>query len=168
MAWDFSYWSEKLKKAKLELDDTLLKPYFMLENVLDGVFEISGKLYGLRFTKNDEIATYHPEVDVYEVYDSNGNFLSLLYTDFFPREGKRAGAWMTSYRSMHVLDGKEVRPHISIVCNFTKPTVDKPSLLTFNEVTTLFHEFGHALHGMMARGTYPSLTGTNVYWDFVT
>jgi peptidyl-dipeptidase Dcp len=167
MAWDFSYWSEKLKKAKLELDDTLLKPYFMLENVLDGVFEISGKLYGLRFTKNDEIATYHPEVDVYEVYDSNGDFLSLLYTDFFPREGKRAGAWMTSYRSMHVLDGKEVRPHISIVCNFTKPTVDKPSLLTFNEVTTLFHEFGHALHGMMTRGTYPSLTGTNVYWDFV-
>ena len=167
MAWDFSYWSEKLKKAKLELDDTLLKPYFMLENVLDGVFEISWKLYGLRFTKNDEIATYHPEVDVYEVYDSNGNFLSLLYTDFFPREGKRAGAWMTSYRSMHVLDGKEVRPHISIVCNFTKPSVDKPSLLTFNEVTTLFHEFGHALHGMMARGTYPSLTGTNVYWDFV-
>jgi peptidyl-dipeptidase Dcp len=166
-AWDFSFWSEKLKKAKLELDDTLLKPYFMLENVLAGVFEISRKLYGLSFKKNLDIAVYHSDVDVYEVYDSNGDFLSLLYTDFFPREGKRAGAWMTSYRGMHTKGGKEVRPHISIVCNFTKPTDNKPSLLTFNEVTTLFHEFGHALHGMMARGTYPSLTGTNVYWDFV-
>ncbi|MAZ97391.1 MAG: peptidase M3 [Flavobacteriales bacterium] len=167
MAWDFSYWSEKLKKAKLELDDTLLKPYFMIENVLSGVFEISRKLYGLSFKKNVEIAVYHSDVDVYEVYDSNGDFLSLLYTDFFPREGKRAGAWMTSYRSMSAKETKVIRPHVSIVCNFTKPTVDKPSLLTFNEVTTLFHEFGHALHGMMARGTYPSLTGTNVYWDFV-
>ncbi|MEC8458697.1 MAG: M3 family metallopeptidase, partial [Bacteroidota bacterium] len=167
MAWDFSYWSEKLKKAKLELDDTLLKPYFKLENVLDGVFEISRKLYGLSFKQNRDIAVYHSDVDVYEVYDSNGDFLSLLYTDFFPREGKRAGAWMTSYRGMYTHQDKEVRPHISIVCNFTKPTDNKPSLLTFNEVTTLFHEFGHALHGMMARGTYPSLTGTNVYWDFV-
>ena len=131
------------------------------------VFLVSRKLYGLSFKKNQDIGVYHSDVDVYEVYDSNGNFLSLLYTDFFPREGKRAGAWMTTYRSMYVLEGKEVRPHISIVCNFTKPTVDKPSLLTFNEVTTLFHEFGHGLHGMMARGTYPSLTGTNVYWDFV-
>lgn len=167
MAWDFSYWTEKLKKAKLELDDTLLKPYFKLENVLDGVFEISRKLYGLSFKKNRDISVYHSDVDVYEVYDSNGNFLSLLYTDFFPREGKRAGAWMTSYRGMYKQQAEEVRPHISIVCNFTKPTDKKPSLLTFNEVTTLFHEFGHALHGMLARGTYPSLTGTNVYWDFV-
>ena len=157
----------ELKKAKLELDDTLLKPYFKLENVLDGVFEISRKLYGLSFKKNQDISVYHSDVDVYEVYDSNGNFLSLLYTDFFPREGKRAGAWMTSYRSMYTQQAEEVRPHISIVCNFTKPTDKKPSLLTFNEVTTLFHEFGHALHGMMARGTYPSLTGTNVYWDFL-
>ena len=165
--WDFSYWSEKLKKATLNLDDNLLKPYFKIENVLAGVFDISAKLYGLSFTKNADIATYHEDVDAYEVYDKDGEFLSLLYTDFFPRAGKRAGAWMTSYRSMYSLDGQVVRPHISIVCNFTKPTADKPSLLTFNEVTTLFHEFGHALHGMMARGTYPSLTGTSVYWDFV-
>ena len=165
--WDFSYWSEKLKKATLNLDDNLLKPYFKIENVLAGVFDISAKLYGLSFTKNPDIATYHEDVDAYEVYDKDGEFLSLLYTDFFPRAGKRAGAWMTSYRSMYTLEGEVVRPHISIVCNFTKPTADKPSLLTFNEVTTLFHEFGHALHGMMARGTYPSLTGTSVYWDFV-
>ena len=165
--WDFSYWSEKLKKATLNLDDNLLKPYFKIENVLAGVFEISAKLYGLSFKKNPDIATYHEDVDAYEVYDKDGEFLSLLYTDFFPRAGKRAGAWMTSYRSMYTLEGEVVRPHISIVCNFTKPTADKPSLLTFNEVTTLFHEFGHALHGMMARGTYPSLTGTSVYWDFV-
>ena len=165
--WDFSYWSEKLKKATLNLDDNLLKPYFKIENVLAGVFDISAKLYGLSFIKNADIATYHEDVDAYEVYDKDGEFLSLLYTDFFPRAGKRAGAWMTSYRSMYSLDGQVVRPHISIVCNFTKPTADKPSLLTFNEVTTLFHEFGHALHGMMARGTYPSLTGTSVYWDFV-
>ena len=165
--WDFSYWSEKLKKATLNLDDNLLKPYFKIENVLAGVFDISAKLYGLSFKKNPDIATYHEDVDAYEVYDKDGEFLSLLYTDFFPRAGKRAGAWMTSYRSMYTLEGEVVRPHISIVCNFTKPTADKPSLLTFNEVTTLFHEFGHALHGMMARGTYPSLTGTSVYWDFV-
>ena len=165
--WDFSYWSEKVKKATLNLDDNLLKPYFKIENVLAGVFDISAKLYGLSFKKNTDIATYHEDVDAYEVYDKDGEFLSLLYTDFFPRSGKRAGAWMTSYRSMYSLDGQVVRPHISIVCNFTKPTADKPSLLTFNEVTTLFHEFGHALHGMMARGTYPSLTGTSVYWDFV-
>ena len=165
--WDFSYWSEKLKKATLNLDDNLLKPYFKIENVLAGVFDISAKLYGLSFKKNESIATYHEDVDAYEVYDKDGEFLSLLYTDFFPRAGKRAGAWMTSYRSMYTLEGEVVRPHISIVCNFTKPTADKPSLLTFNEVTTLFHEFGHALHGMMARGTYPSLTGTSVYWDFV-
>ena len=165
--WDFSYWSEKLKKATLNLDDNLLKPYFKIENVLAGVFEISARLYGLSFKKNANIDTYHEDVDAYEVYDKDGEFLSLLYTDFFPRAGKRAGAWMTSYRSMYTLEGKVVRPHISIVCNFTKPTADKPSLLTFNEVTTLFHEFGHALHGMMARGAYPSLTGTSVYWDFV-
>ena len=166
-SWDFSFWSEKLKKATLNLDDNLLKPYFKIENVLTGVFEISTKLYGLNFKKNANIATYHKDVDAYEVYDKDGEFLSLLYTDFFPRAGKRAGAWMTSYRSMYSLEGEVVRPHISIVCNFTKPTTDKPSLLTFNEVTTLFHEFGHALHGMMARGMYPSLTGTSVYWDFV-
>ena len=165
--WDFSFWSERLKKATLSLDDAVLKPYFELNNVLHGAFEVAGRLFGLRFVKNDEIATYHSDVTAYEVFDNNGDFLSVFYTDFFPRSGKRAGAWMTSYRSMYRKDGVSVRPHISIVCNFTKPTSSEPALLTFNEVTTLFHEFGHALHGMMARGTYPSLTGTSVYWDFV-
>ena len=165
--WDFSFWSEKLKKATLSLDDALLKPYFKLENVRQGAFDVAGKLFGLRFVKNEEIATYHKDVEVFEVFDKNNQFLSVLYTDFFPRSGKRAGAWMTSYRNMYQKDGQTVRPHISIVCNFTKPTASAPSLLTFNEVTTLFHEFGHALHGMMAQGTYPSLTGTSVYWDFV-
>lgn len=166
-AWDFSYWSEKLKKSKLSLDDQALKPYFKLENVLEGAFEVAGRLFGLKFVPQSAIPVYHADVDAYEVYDANGEFLSLFYADFFPREGKRAGAWMTSYRSMSTRNGQGIRPHISIVCNFTKPTATKPSLLTFNEVTTLFHEFGHALHGMMAQGTYPSLTGTSVYWDFV-
>lgn len=164
--WDFSYWTEKLKKHTYDMDDEVLKPYFPLEKVLNGAFLVSEKLYGLRFEKNTEIAVYHSEVEVYEVFDASGQFLSLLYTDFFPRPGKRAGAWMTSYRSQSHRT-HEVRPHISIVCNFTKPAPGKPSLLTFNEVLTLFHEFGHALHGMMAQGTYPSLTGTSVYWDFV-
>jgi Zn-dependent oligopeptidase len=166
-AWDFSYWAEKLKKATLSLDDQALKPYFQLENVLDGAFTVAGKLFGLTFKPTDAVSVYHEDVDAYEVFDREGTFLSLFYADFFPRDGKRAGAWMTSYRSMYAEGGTEVRPHISIVCNFTKPTATKPSLLTFNEVTTLFHEFGHALHGMMAKGTYPSLTGTSVYWDFV-
>lgn len=165
--WDFSYWSERLKKATLSLDDEILKPYFQLQGVLGGAFEVANRLFGLRFEKNTEISTYHEEVDAYEVFDAQGSFLSVLYTDFFPRSGKRAGAWMTSYKSMYQKDGQTVRPHISIVCNFTRPTADQPALLTFNEVTTLFHEFGHALHGMMAEGTYPSLTGTSVYWDFV-
>jgi len=166
-AWDFSYWAEKLKKETLSLDDQALKPYFQLENVLDGAFTVAGKLFGLTFKPTDAVSVYHEDVDAYEVFDREGTFLSLFYADFFPRDGKRAGAWMTSYRSMYTEGGTEVRPHISIVCNFTKPTATKPSLLTFNEVTTLFHEFGHALHGMMAKGTYPSLTGTSVYWDFV-
>jgi len=166
-AWDFSYWSEKLKKSKLSLDDQALKPYFKLENVLEGAFEVAGRLFGLKFVPQSDIPVYHSDVDAYEVYDADGEFLSLFYADFFPRDGKRAGAWMTSYRSMSTRNGQAIRPHISIVCNFTKPTATKPSLLTFNEVTTLFHEFGHALHGMMAQGTYPSLTGTSVYWDFV-
>ncbi len=165
--WDFSFWSERLKKATLSLDDAILKPYFKLEHVLEGAFEVAGRLFGLRFEKNPSISVYHKDVDAYEVFDKNGAFLSVFYTDFFPRPGKRAGAWMTSYRSMYQMEGTTVRPHISIVCNFTKPTASQPALLTFNEVTTLFHEFGHALHGMMAQGTYPSLTGTSVYWDFV-
>ena len=165
--WDFSYWSEKLKMERLSLDDQALKPYFKLENVLQGAFIVAGRLFGLHFKHHPGVPVYHENVDAYEVFAADGNFLSLFYADFFPRDGKRAGAWMTSYQSMYTKEGIEVRPHISIVCNFTKPTASKPSLLTFNEVTTLFHEFGHALHGMMARGTYPSLTGTSVYWDFV-
>ena len=165
--WDFSYWSEKLKMERLSLDDQALKPYFKLENVLQGAFIVASRLFGLHFKHHPGVPVYHENVDAYEVFDADGNFLSLFYADFFPRDGKRAGAWMTSYQSMYTKEGIEVRPHISIVCNYTKPTASKPSLLTFNEVTTLFHEFGHALHGMMARGTYPSLTGTSVYWDFV-
>ena len=161
--WDTAYVSEKLKQAQLELDEQQLKPYFPLEKVKDGVFDIANKLYGLRFEKNDALEGYHPEVEVYEVYNSKGVFYALLYTDFFPRPGKRNGAWMTSYRGQK----KGQRPHISMVCNFSKPTASTPSLLTFQEVTTLFHEFGHALHGMLANTTYGGLSGTNVFWDFV-
>ncbi|WP_373495589.1 M3 family metallopeptidase [Aquiflexum sp.] len=165
--WDFGYYSEKLKKQKYEVDDELLRPYFKLENAIDGVFTTAEKLYGLKFEINNEIPGYHPDVSAYEVRDENGNHVSVFYADFFPRTGKRNGAWMTSFRGQKVVDGKENRPHVSIVFNFTKPTKTKPSLLTFNEVTTLFHEFGHALHGMLAKGTYESLSGTSVYWDFV-
>jgi len=165
--WDFGYYSEKLKKQKYEVDDELLRPYFKLENVIDGVFTTAEKLYGLKFKINKDIPVYHQDVTAYEVTDSNGNHIAVFYADFFPRSGKRNGAWMTSFRGQKVSDGKDQRPHVSIVCNFTKPTKTKPSLLTFNEVTTLFHEFGHALHGMLAKGTYESLSGTSVYWDFV-
>ncbi|WP_194973797.1 M3 family metallopeptidase [Aquiflexum lacus] len=165
--WDFSYYSEKLKKQKYEVDDELLRPFFKLENVIEGVFTTAEKLYGLKFVINKDIPVYHPEVNAYEVRDRKGNHISVFYADFFPRAGKRNGAWMTSFRGQKVIDGKDKRPHVSIVCNFTKPTKTKPSLLTFNEVTTLFHEFGHALHGMLAKGTYESLSGTSVYWDFV-
>jgi len=165
--WDGSYYSEKLKKQRFNLDDELLKPYFQLEKVLQGAFEIADKLYDLHFEKLDSIDVYHPDVNTYKVTDSNNDLVSIFYTDFFPREGKRNGAWMTSYKNQWKKEGKNSRPHISIVCNFTKPTETKPSLLTFREVTTLFHEFGHALHGMLANTTYPSLSGTSVYWDFV-
>ncbi len=161
--WDTAYVSEKLKLAKLDLDEQKLKPYFSLENVKAGVFDIAGRLYGLSFKKNTAIEGYHPEVEVYEVYNRVGIFYALLYTDFFPRPGKRNGAWMTSFRGQKA--GQ--RPHISIVCNFSKPTTRTPSLLTFQEVTTLFHEFGHALHGILANTTYEGLSGTNVFWDFV-
>ena len=161
--WDTAYVSEKLKQAQLDLDEQLLKPYFPLEKVKLGLFEIVGKLYGLSFKKNKDIQVYHNEVEVYEVFNSHGYFHALLYTDFFPREGKRNGAWMTSYRSQK----KGQRPHVSIVCNFSKPTASLPSLLTFQEVTTLFHEFGHALHGILSETTYRALSGTSVYWDFV-
>lgn len=165
--WDGAYYSEKLKKQLYNLDDEILKPYFQLENVLEGVFEIAGRLFDLKFSENTAIDTYHEDVKTYDVINSKGEFIAVLYTDFYPRKGKRNGAWMTSYKSQSFQNGRNHRPHISIVCNFTKPTETKPSLLTFNEVTTLFHEFGHALHGMLANTTYPSLSGTNVYWDFV-
>jgi len=165
--WDGAYYSEKLKQERFNLDDEKLKPYFELKNVIDGVFTVAKKLYGLQFSEKQDIEKYHKDVKTYEVTDAEGNFVSLLYADFHPRDGKRAGAWMTSFKSQQIKDGKNDRPHVSIVCNFTKPTASKPSLLTFNEVTTLFHEFGHALHGMLANTTYKGLSGTNVYWDFV-
>lgn len=165
--WDFAYYSEQLKKEKYSLDDEILRPYFQLENVIEGVFQTAKRLYGLDFVENKEIPVYHPDVTAYEVKDESGNHISVFYADFFPRAGKRNGAWMTSFKGQYQTDGVESRPHVSIVCNFTKPTKSKPSLLTFNEVTTLFHEFGHALHGMLAKGTYESLSGTSVYWDFV-
>lgn len=165
--WDFAYYSELLKKEKYALDDELLRPYFKLEQVIQGVFETASKLFGLSFQPNNQIPVYHPEVTAYEVKDRNGDYLAVFYADFFPRPGKRNGAWMTSFKGQFLDKGKDSRPHISIVCNFTKPTKTKPSLLTFQEVTTLFHEFGHALHGMLAKGNYESLSGTNVFWDFV-
>ena len=165
--WDIAYYSEKLKKEKYSIDDEMLKPYFKLENVIDGVFQVTGRLYGLQFKPLKNVQVYHPDVKVFEVLDEFNRHTAVLYADFFPRPGKRNGAWMTSFRGQKKMDGKDFRPHISIVCNFTKPTASKPSLLTFNEVTTLFHEFGHALHGMLANGKYESLSGTSVYWDFV-
>lgn len=165
--WDFTFYSEKLKKEKFAIDNEILKPYFQLEKVIDGVFEVSSRLYGLVYKENHDIPKYHPDVMAYEVEDEEGHHIGVLYADFFPRAGKRSGAWMTSFRGQHKQHGEDERPHISIVCNFTKPTPTKPSLLNFNEVTTLFHEFGHALHGLLANGTYESLSGTNVYWDFV-
>lgn len=165
--WDGAYYSEKLKQQLFNLDDEKLKPYFKLENVLNGAFLVANKLFGLTFVEINDIDKYHEDVMTYEVKDLTGNLVSIFYADFFPRKGKRNGAWMTSFKSQYVLGGINERPHVSIVCNFTKPTETKPSLLTFNEVTTLFHEFGHALHGMLANTTYPNLSGTSVYWDFV-
>jgi oligopeptidase A len=165
--WDGSYYAEKLKKERFNLDQELLKPYFKLENVIDGVFTIANTLYDLKFEEIFDIEKYHEDVKTYNVTDTNGAFIAVFYADFHPRPGKRNGAWMTSYKPQQVKNGINERPHISIVCNFTKPTETKPSLLTFNEVTTLFHEFGHALHGMLANTTYNSLSGTSVSWDFV-
>jgi Zn-dependent oligopeptidase len=165
--WDFSYYSEKLKKEKFNIDDEILKPYFQLEKVTEGAFQTATNLYNISFKERTDIQKYHDDVKTYEVLDENGTHLSILYADFFPREGKRNGAWMTSYRGQSNYNNEQQRPLISIVCNFTKPTETKPSLLTFNEVTTLFHEFGHALHGVLANGHYESLSGTSVYWDFV-
>jgi Zn-dependent oligopeptidase len=165
--WDFAYYSEKLKKEKYNIDQEMLKPYFQLDKVLAGAFEVANKLYGISFNKIDTIDTYHEEVDTYEVKDENGKHLAIFYADFHPREGKRNGAWKTSFRSQFKKDGKDNRPHIIIVCNFPRPTASAPSLLSFGDVTTLFHEFGHALHGILSNVTYSSLSGTSVFWDFV-
>ena len=165
--WDFSYYAEKLQMQKFAINDEILKPYFKLENVIDGAFLTANKLFGITFKPRTDIQKYHTDVQTFEVFDSKGDFLAVFYADFFPRASKRGGAWMTSFKGQNKYDGKNNRPHVAIVCNFTKPTDSKPSLLTFNEVTTLFHEFGHALHGMMANGYYESLSGTNVFWDFV-
>jgi len=165
--WDGAYYSEKLKQKLFSLDDEILKPYFKLENVLNGAFTVAEKLFGITFKEVFDIEKYHDDVQTFEVLDFEGKLVAIFYSDFFPRKGKRNGAWMTSFKPQYIKDGVNERPHVSIVCNFTPPTETKPSLLTFNEVTTLFHEFGHALHGMLANTTYPSLSGTSVYWDFV-
>lgn len=165
--WDWAYYAEKLKTEKYQVNDELTRPYFELEKVKQGIFDLATDLYGLSFKLSPEIDKYHKEVDVYEVFDKKGNFLSVFYADFHPRDSKQGGAWMTSYAEQFVQSGKDHRPHISIVCNFTRPTETKPSLLSFGEVTTFLHEFGHALHGMLSQCAYPSLSGTSVYRDFV-
>ena len=169
MPWDWSYYSNKLKNKKFNINEEMLRPYFELEQVKKGVFGLAERLYGITFRKNTEIPVYHEEVEAYEVFDRDGTFLAVLYTDFHPRPGKRAGAWMTSYKEQWKdrKNGENSRPHVSVVMNFTKPTENKPALLTFNEVETFLHEFGHSLHGIFADSTYKSLSGTNVYWDFV-
>ncbi|MCK9626126.1 MAG: M3 family metallopeptidase [Bacteroidales bacterium] len=167
MPWDFSYWSEKYKEEKYALNEELLKPYFELGSVQAAIFDLANKLYGLNFKERKDIPVYHPDVKVFEVTDETGRFMSLLYLDYFPRESKRGGAWMTSFREEGIFNGKEERPFVSLVTNFTKPTETAPSLITFYELTTFLHEFGHTLHGMLAEGTYSTLTGTNVARDFV-
>ena len=164
--WDFSYYAEKQRVAKYNLTDEELKPYFRLEDCIDAIFNLAGRLYGITF-KPADLPVYHPDVKVYEVRDADGTFLALFYADFFPRATKRSGAWMTSFRELKVQDGVVERPFISLVTNFTKPTADTPSLITHDEFTTMLHEFGHSLHGMLAQGRYPSMTGTNVDHDFV-
>lgn len=166
-SYDHAFYAEKLRKAKFDLNDEELKPYFPLNQVQDAVFGLAGKLFGLNFEERNDLPKYHEDVKVYEVKEDQTGYKALLYVDYFPRKGKRAGAWMTSYKNQYKKNGENSRPHISIVCNFSKPTKDTPSLLTFQEVTTLFHEFGHALHGMMADTQYPTLSGTSVKWDFV-
>ncbi|ADR22348.1 peptidase M3 [Marivirga tractuosa] len=165
--WDWGYYSEKLKKKKYAIDDELLRPYFKLENVLDGVFQSAEKLYDIRFKEVKNIPVYHEDVTTYEVSTTSGEHVAIFYADFHPREGKRGGAWMTTYRDQYRKNGEDNRPLVSNVCNFTPSSPGNPSLLTFNEVTTLFHEFGHALHAMLGKGRYGSLSGANVYWDFV-
>ena len=164
--WDFSYYAEKQRVAKYNLTDEELKPYFRLEDCIDAIFSLANRLYGITFQPAD-VPVYHPDVKVYEVHDADGSFLALFYADFFPRATKRSGAWMTSFRELKIQDGVEQRPFISLVTNFTKPTADTPSLITHDEFTTMLHEFGHSLHGILAKGRYPSMTGTSVDHDFV-
>ena len=167
MPWDWAYYSEKLKEKKFNLNEEELRPYFELKNVIQGVFGLATQLYGITFEENPDIPVYHPDVKAYEVHDKDGSFLAVLYTDFHPRASKRSGAWMTSYKEQWKDEKGNSRPHVSVTMNFTKPSEDKPALLTFSEVNTFLHEFGHALHGMFADTTYQSMSGTNVYWDFV-
>ena len=167
MPWDFSYWSERYQEAEYSLNAEELKPYFQLESCIDAVFGLANRLYGITFEELNNLSVYHEDVKVYEVKDADGSHLALFYADFFPRASKRGGAWMTEFRGQSIKNGVEKRPFISIVCNFTKPTADAPSLITHDEFTTFLHEFGHALHGILAKGRYGSLTGTNVSRDFV-
>ncbi|MCB0357672.1 MAG: M3 family metallopeptidase, partial [Bdellovibrionales bacterium] len=166
-SWDFNYYSEKYKKDKYHYDEQELRPYFKLENVVKGVFAVAEKLYDLEFKRNKEYPVYFPDVEVYEVYHKSGEYIGLLYKDFFPHANKKSGAWMTNFREQGLYQGQVHRPHVSIVCNFTKSTPDHPSLLSLMEVETLFHEFGHALHSLLSKCHYRTLSGTQVYWDFV-
>lgn len=166
--WDFSYYSHKLQMERYNIDAEMLRPYFEISNVIKGVFGLATKLYGITFKENNSIPTYHPDVKAYEVFDKDGSYLAVLYADFFPRKGKQGGAWMTEFQGQWIdHKGNNIRPHVSLVMNLTKPTPDKPALLTLGEVETFLHEFGHALHGMFANTRFASLSGTNVWWDFV-
>ena len=167
MPWDFSFYSEKLRAERYDLNDEKLKPYFQLDHCIDAIFDLANRLYGITFSELSDIPVYHPDVKVYEVKDKDGSHLALFYADFFPRESKRGGAWMTEFRGQRIYKGIDERPLISIVTNFTKPTANTPSLITHNELTTLLHEFGHALHGILTKGKYESMTGTSVDHDFV-
>ena len=167
MPWDWAYYSRILKEKKFNLDEESLRPYFELNRVIEGIFGLATRLYGITFQENKDIPLYHADVKAYEVYDKDNTFLAVLYTDFHPRASKRSGAWMTSYKEQWTDEKGNSRPHISVTMNFTKPSAEKPALLTFGEVNTFLHEFGHALHGMFANTTYQSMSGTNVYWDFV-
>ena len=166
--WDFSYYAHKLQMEKFNLDAEMLRPYFQLDKVVEGVFGLANKLYGISFKENQEIPVYHPDVKAYEVFDEDGSFLAVFYADFYPRDGKQGGAWMTEFQGQYINSkGENIRPHVSVVMNLTKPTASKPALLTLGEVETFLHEFGHSLHGMLANTRFESLSGTNVWWDFV-
>ena len=166
--WDFGYYSHKLQMEKYNLDAEMLRPYFQLDKVIQGVFGLATKLYGITFKENKDIPVYHPDVKAYEVFDKDGSYLAVFYADFYPREGKQGGAWMTEFQGQYInKEGENTRPHVSVVMNFTKPTAQKPALLTLGEVETFLHEFGHSLHGMLSNCRFESLSGTNVWWDFV-